>query len=306
YLTINYKVLDSNNQERKMAYIEKYLNSNIIPFQYKSKWRSRIKAYFYRKKYHEEWDIIYTGIKHFCFFVNKINLLVKDNNINAKELIDLENLVNHILQKDKLNYTNTFVSRERRPTEEVLYLDNLFRMKNKSSCIKLINAFYEVDSLLSLAKAYKFYKFTMPIVDQGFKSLRFKGLYHPFVQKPQKNDLSINFPTHLLFLTGPNMSGKSTFLKALGISVYLAHIGMGINVEYAEIPLFDDIITDINITDNIDEGYSYFLNEVNRIEEIAKHLKNGKRLFIIIDEMFRGTNAQDSIDCSALIIQQFV
>src|SRR5699024_1314389 len=72
YLSINYKVWDSNNQERQMAYIEKYLNSNIIPFQYKSKWRSRIKAYFYRKKYHEEWDFIYTGIKHFCFFVNKI------------------------------------------------------------------------------------------------------------------------------------------------------------------------------------------------------------------------------------------
>jgi DNA mismatch repair ATPase MutS len=101
------------------------------------------------------------------------------------------------------------------------------------------------------------------------------------------------------------MSGKSTYIKACGIAVYLAHIGMGVPAAEMEFTPFDVIYTSIYPEDNIQQGYSYFYSEVMRVKTIALKLKAGLRALVIFDELFRGTNVKDAYDSSLLVISGF-
>lgn len=98
------------------------------------------------------------------------------------------------------------------------------------------------------------------------------------------------------------MAGKTTFLKASGIAVYLAHLGMGIPARSARISYFDRLLTSLNITDSIASGYSFFYSEVLRVKQLAEYLRNGEKTFSIFDELFRGTNVKDAFDASQIII----
>ncbi|MGH5146311.1 MutS-related protein, partial [Klebsiella pneumoniae] len=99
---------------------------------------------------------------------------------------------------------------------------------------------------------------------------------------------------NFLFLTGANMGGKSTFIKAVGVCAYLAHVGMSVPAAQMDLSLFDGLISNINLTDNISKGESYFFNEVHRIKKTIEKL---------IDELFKGTNQQDAVKCSITVIE---
>lgn len=102
------------------------------------------------------------------------------------------------------------------------------------------------------------------------------------------------------------MAGKTTFLKASGIAVYLAHLGMGIPARSATISYFDRLLTSLNITDSIASGYSFFYSEVLRVKQLAEYLKNGEKTFSIFDELFRGTNVKDAFDASKMVISGLI
>jgi DNA mismatch repair ATPase MutS len=111
-------------------------------------------------------------------------------------------------------------------------------------------------------------------------------------------------PEHnFLFLTGANMAGKSTLIKALGSAVFLAHIGMGVPAQKMRLTLFDGLLTNINVSDNIAKGESYFFNEVQRIKNTIEKIDNGKKWLVLIDELFKGTNVQDAMKCSLTVIK---
>jgi DNA mismatch repair ATPase MutS len=115
-------------------------------------------------------------------------------------------------------------------------------------------------------------------------------------------DKNANF----IFLTGANMAGKSTLIKAIGLSVYMAHLGMGVPAHSMHLTLFDGILTNINVEDNLVKGESYFFNEVKRIRETILKITNGKRWLVLIDEIFKGTNIQDAMKCSLAVIKGLV
>jgi DNA mismatch repair ATPase MutS len=144
----------------------------------------------------------------------------------------------------------------------------------------------------------------MPTFRKNSTEIVLKDVHHLLLPDGVRNDLELISPNHFLFVTGPNMSGKSTYLKACGLAVYLAHLGMGVPAEQAELPVFDDIFTDLYLTDDINLGYSYFYSEIiMRIKKLVEHLQAGERMFAVIDEMFRGTNVQDAYDCSLTVIK---
>jgi len=101
------------------------------------------------------------------------------------------------------------------------------------------------------------------------------------------------------------MAGKSTFLKAVGISIYLSQLGFPVPANYMETSVFDGLITTINIDDNIDKGHSHFYSEVLRVKHVAKKISESKNVFVIFDELFRGTNVKDAYDASLAIISAF-
>lgn len=101
------------------------------------------------------------------------------------------------------------------------------------------------------------------------------------------------------------MAGKSTFLKAVGLTIYLAHLGFPVPAKRMTTTIYNGIVTTINLSDDRNLGYSHFYSEVNRIKETLLKIKNKKRLFVIFDELFRGTNVKDAFDGSLLIIKSF-
>ncbi len=106
-----------------------------------------------------------------------------------------------------------------------------------------------------------------------------------------------------LFLTGANMAGKSTFIKAVGVAVYLAHMGMGVPAQTFTLSLFDGLLSNIQVEDNISRGESYFFNEVQRIKKTIEKINDGRNWLILIDELFKGTNVQDAMKCSTSVIE---
>jgi DNA mismatch repair ATPase MutS len=123
---------------------------------------------------------------------------------------------------------------------------------------------------------------------------------------PVAYDLQMNPDHHFLFLTGANMAGKSTLIKALGSSVFLAHIGMGVPAAQMKLTLFDGLLSNINVVDNIARGESFFFNEVQRIKNTIEKINNGKKWLVLIDELFKGTNVQDAMKCSLAVIKGFM
>ena len=118
--------------------------------------------------------------------------------------------------------------------------------------------------------------------------------------------LNLNQNNNFIFLTGANMAGKSTFIKAVGGAVFLAHIGMGVPAKSMELSLFDGLLSNINVVDNIVKGESYFYNEVQRIKNTILKINDGRKWLILIDELFKGTNVQDAMKCSTVVIEGLI
>jgi len=102
------------------------------------------------------------------------------------------------------------------------------------------------------------------------------------------------------------MAGKSTFIKAVGSAIFLAHLGMGVPAREMKLTLFDGLLTNINVVDNIAKGESFFFNEVQRIKNTIQKINDGKKWLVLIDELFKGTNVQDAMKCSSTVIKGLI
>jgi len=126
-------------------------------------------------------------------------------------------------------------------------------------------------------------------------------IYHPALKDPVKNDF--NARRTVTLLTGPNMSGKSTFLKSVSICVYLSHAGLAVPASKAVMPFFNSISVAINLTDSIVSGYSHFMTEVMTVKHVVADASKGYKCFAVFDELFRGTNIEDAFEISKTTIR---
>lgn len=187
------------------------------------------------------------------------------------------------------------ISKDRFGIKDQLFLLDLLNRKIDEKTAKgHWETFYAYEAWLSVAKGIVKHGFVFPeFTDSGFQM---KDFYHPALSQPVKNNLDTNGP--VMLLTGPNMSGKSTLLKAIGICVYLAHAGMGVPASLCRLPYFDSITVIINLSDDLKHGYSHFMMEVQHLKNVVREAHAGKRCFAVFDELFRGTNVDDALDIS--------
>jgi DNA mismatch repair ATPase MutS len=101
------------------------------------------------------------------------------------------------------------------------------------------------------------------------------------------------------------MAGKSTLMKSIGIALYLGHMGFPVAAKDFEFAVRDGLFTSINLSDNLSQGASHYYAEVLRVKEVALSLQSGKKLFVIFDELFRGTNVKDAHDATIAITKAF-
>lgn len=184
--------------------------------------------------------------------------------------------------------------------------DNLIRNKEKKRIQNLLHFTYFLDVYISAAKAAEINHFSFPVITDSIKpELNITGLFHPLVKHPVTNDFKLQAKQNICFVSGANMSGKSVFMKSIGLCIYLSHIGFPVPAASLETSLFNGLYSTINRGDNINKGYSHFYSEVKRIKETIQLIEKQKKILVICDELFHGTNIQDAYDASLLITAGF-
>lgn len=189
---------------------------------------------------------------------------------------------------------------------ELSDLDKQIRFEHRNKVLALLDVLYDLDVAISvgqtaLKRGFRFAR-AMP---KNSGVLNYRQVYHPHVEGAIANDLYLSSQHNLLFLTGANMAGKSTLMKSIGIALYLAHMGFPVAAEEFEFAVRDGIFTSINLADNLSMGASHYYAEVLRVKEVAIELKSGKQLFVIFDELFRGTNVKDAYDATIALTRAF-
>jgi DNA mismatch repair protein MutS len=190
---------------------------------------------------------------------------------------------------------------------ETLHYGRYIRDRFKSPALELIGIYSRIDAWYSMAVAIKKMGLCFPeFIDQKEPYIEARGLYHILLANPTPYDVELSHNNNFLFLTGANMAGKSTFIKAVGSTVFLAHLGMGVPAQSMRLSLFDGLLSNINVVDNIIKGESYFFNEVQRIKNTITKINNGGKWLVLIDELFKGTNVQDAMKCSSVVIKGLI
>jgi DNA mismatch repair ATPase MutS len=186
---------------------------------------------------------------------------------------------------------------------DILIYGRFFHVDFATELRTLSVLYGSLDAWYSMAMATKELKLNFPtFIESPEPIFNAKGLHHPLLQDPVPYDLKLNDKKNFIFLTGANMAGKSTLIKSVGLSTYLAHLGMGVPAQSMTITIFEGILSNINVADNIVKGESYFFNEVKRIKETLSTIGDGKRWLVLIDELFKGTNIQDAMKCSLTVV----
>ncbi|MCB1646797.1 MAG: hypothetical protein KDI36_15165 [Pseudomonadales bacterium] len=188
---------------------------------------------------------------------------------------------------------------------EVLREDQHFRLFCKPPLQQLLKLLYELDALIALADTSENNNLTMPQVMENELFVTATGLRHPLLDNPVSNPLHLSQQGRVLFLTGPNMAGKTTYLRAFATAIYMAHLGMGVPAASFQFSPADVLFSSISLSDDQLDGISYFRAEALRVRDIARAVGAGQRVVAVLDEPFKGTNVKDALDASQAIIERF-
>ena len=152
--------------------------------------------------------------------------------------------------------------------------------------------------------AYNNPHFVYPTFNNQYR-ISFEDVGHPLIAENERitNNITLD-EAHFIILTGSNMSGKSTFLRTLGVNMLLAQVGLPVCAREAAIhPL--PLLVSMRLSDSLSDGKSYFFAEINRIEQIMTALKR-ERCMVLLDEILRGTNSEDKQYGTIKIIERLL
>ena len=286
--------------------IEKFYQSTVdeIP-----SGASAFAAFNYKLFHGPDFSLVKYSVGHGFDFIKGMQLLLQhfyseDAPLPLKKVLEK---AQQILNKEQF----TIIVDNNKITDltipQQLQLANFIRYHYKQNMLSLIDIYSQLDAWHGMAMAIKHYNLSFPkFIDGNKPLLEAKGLYHILLQQPVTYNMTLNPACNFLFLTGANMAGKSTFIKSIGAAVFLAHIGMGVPAQAMQLSLFDGILSNINVVDNLGKGESYFYNEVKRIKSTVTKVSDGRKWLILIDELFKGTNVEDAMKCSSTVIEGLV
>ncbi len=263
----------------------------------------------YRLLHKSDFLLVQYSMTH-CFDFLKgnsdlVSLLLKDDCPTPLKELLLE--IKSIINQETLSIVYKKEKSSTLSVTESLQLGHFILYRFKYNMSRLIQIHAKIDAWFGMAVAVKKLNLHFPsFIESTEPFIEAEGLYHILLDHPVDYDVCLNRETNFLFLTGANMAGKSTFIKSVGAAVFLAHTGMGIPAKKMTLCVFDGMLSNINVADNIIKGESYFFNEVQRIKSTIYKINDGRKWLILIDELFKGTNMQDAMKCSSLVIEGFL
>lgn len=229
------------------------------------------------------------------FYFSRLNLTKF-----PKEYKNILQDLNDFLSSLNLPKYEMLIREQKFKIKYILELNELLTKKIDSGQVEIFwNNYFLFEAYLSLSFGIIKHKWTFPKFSE--KEFTLLDFYHPLLLKPTVN--SFTTCKHIILLTGPNMSGKSTFLKAVSLCVYFGNIGIAVPASKAEIPHSETISVSINLNDDILSGFSHFMTEVINLKKVVLEAANNKKCFAVFDELFRGTNNEDAVEISAATIK---
>ena len=184
--------------------------------------------------------------------------------------------------------------------------------KWKSGHQKNINSWFEtlgnLEALTSFATLYfNEPQWVFPSIVPEYFFIDGKEIGHPLISKTKRvnNFIDIKHDGELMLVTGSNMAGKSTYLRSIGVNVVLAMAGAPVCAKTFTVSHVQ-IISSMRITDNLAESTSTFYAELKKLKTIIEKVNNGERIFILLDEILRGTNSLDRHTGSVALVKQLI
>jgi len=286
--------------------MDKFLDYNLDPVPQRP---TAVNSFTYKVLHPQDYSMAKFSVKHFADFfrgLKKIVELLAEAQLPANLSFYIDRLQKALHEKPLQQLAHTDGT-EVFSGQQNLYYAYYLRREYKTDILELIDIFSRLEAWYSMAMAVKTFDLQFPeFIEQDEPYFSAEGLYHVMLQNPTAYDLVLEPNQNFLFLTGANMAGKSTLIKAVGSAVFLAHIGMGVPAKNMKLSLFDGLLTNINVADNIAKGESYFFNEVQRIKNTINKISDGKKWLVLIDELFKGTNVQDAMKCSLAVIKGLI
>lgn len=253
-----------------------------------------------------DYSLLRYSVTHFVEFARGlkeiVNLLSQSETPSTLDM--MLQRIQAVLNREILHEMLDTPKGKKLSSNEILHFGYYLRYHFKQEAIELTEIYSKLDACYSMAVAADKYHFTFPsFIENDEPTVFAKQLYHPLLQTPVSYDVELTPQQNFLFMTGANMAGKSTFIKAVGVAVYLAHIGMAVPAQEMRLTTFYGLLSNIQVVDNIIQGESYFFNEVQRIRKTIEKISDGHKWLILIDELFKGTNVQDAMKCSTVVIE---
>lgn len=190
--------------------------------------------------------------------------------------------------------------------DQAVGYDRVFRYEERDRLMKILYHVYLLDVHVCVAGVLKEKGFVLAKAYPNDRNLlEMDGVFHPFLERPVGNTINVDENSNVIFLTGANMAGKSTFMKSFGIAIFLAHVGFPVPAKKMEFSVQNGMFTTINLPDNLSMGYSHFYAEVLRVKKVAQQVQHARNLIVVFDELFRGTNVKDAYDATVAVTEAF-
>lgn len=288
-------------------FIEHYLKRDNIPTRRELRILSLEKAIRNSISMRAEYYTIKQGIQYMTLFLHNLlefvqKIELRPGNSSLKQTAEkigtlLRSSDYKILWKKKKKQLKAF---------RIADLDYFFRYQHTNEIRYMLDWIYYLDVMIAVGNVAEKHGFCLPdLREKNERIIDIENLFHPYLSDPVKNDIYLSASDNVAFISGPNMAGKSTFLKSIGIAVFLTHIGFPVPATRMRISLLKGLYTTINLSDQIDLGYSHFYAEVRRVKTIAERLREKPDMLVIFDELFRGTNVKDAFDGTLEILTAF-
>lgn len=255
----------------------------------------------------KEYTAVFTFIINNEFTSQKLNeikaMLGSDSLSANKAMKDLEKVINMI------SVGNNFIIYGIMNTlfmwDFLCYIKfRNWQNKYADSCEHWFESLGQLECLMSFAILPMVSEHTcMPEILDKEKIIDVKQLGHPLIQKEKRRDNDFSLHNKICIISGSNMSGKTTFMRTIGINLLLAKVGSFTCAAEMHTSIFN-LTASMRIADNLNEGVSTFYAELKNIKSILDIAKENPTTFFMIDEIFRGTNSVDRLEGAQMVLKK--
>lgn len=304
------KELDFPFAKERFEEVEHYLENTVHPVRPVAFFNSSLRKFLQLIAADQEYERLCSALFQSIEFFNVLNdfyssLAQQDTHSAYEESI---REVCGLLQDKQLNWILQVRGLKQGNWLKLAKYDYRLRHVCRNKIKRLLNIIYHLDVYISVAAEAKKRGFGRAVARpfaEGKNGIDLTDVFHPCLPHGIPNSIRVDHQQNVVFLTGANMAGKSTFMKSFSTALYLAHIGFPVAAKKMEFSVLDGMYTSINVPDNISKGYSHFYAEVLRVKQVAEEVASGKNLLILFDELFKGTNVKDAYDATVAVTAAF-